>query len=120
MPEGAAYRIESGHTRRVYGARRVKQDIQRDAHTLVVQHIVDVPSTIAPSHHDWAYDLRRGRLSIYGGLLRFLELLHRKGVALETALLIPAWIESFIRDVWQAPAPSPLQLMRTDEQDKAA
>jgi hypothetical protein len=125
MPDRAAYQTvkleEGGALRRVYGAR---EHLKRESHALVVQTTVGATA----KHQEgaaWFTDLRRGRLNIYGGLLRFLEHLHRRGVAKETALLIPEWLTAFIHELWEgAPAaprqPIPLELMRTGEHDKAA
>ena len=100
MKRTAVYQISTGTPRRVYGAR---DTITRAAHGLVVQTTDGDTAKGAPTGL-WVTDLRRGRLNIYGGLLRFIDHLHAKGVPLETALLIPAWLESFIREVWGSPA----------------
>lgn len=98
MPTQIEYRIERGGVaRRVYGAKR---KLERAQHTLVIAATDAVSTTVPPEHHDWAYDLRRGRMRIYGGLLRFIDLLHRRGFQKETALMIPSWIAAYIEDVW--------------------
>jgi hypothetical protein len=104
-----ALTVERGTSRRVFGA---KHQATRDAHTLVVQTIANVATTVPEPHQYWAADLRRGRLSIYGGLLRFLELLHRQGVTKEVALMIPKWITAFIEEEWGTPATAALKLDR--------
>lgn len=51
-------------------AHEARKTITRDAHGAVLElHTNGVPS----AHKHWHYDLRRGRLSIYGGLLRFID-----------------------------------------------
>ncbi len=99
MENHPTYRIVRGEReRRVYGAKR---RLQRDASTLVAQHLTDVPATVPPEHRNWAYDLRRGRLSIYGSLLRVIDHLHHRGVPMETVLLIPEWIASYVRELYE-------------------
>lgn len=118
MPDGSTYHLMQGAPRRVYGARR---RVQREAHTLVVANTEGETGQGAP-HAMWIKDLRRGRRSIYGSLLLFIDVLRRKGVALETALMIPAWIESYIREVWDSPTSPqsrPVQLMTTGEHKAA-
>ena len=101
MTTKTTYRIDRGGVeRRIYGA---KQAAKREAHTLVAQTLTDVPSTVAPQYHDWAYDLRRGRMTIYGSLLRFIDTLRARGIAKETALLIPRWIAAYIEDIYGEP-----------------
>lgn len=96
MPDRHAYQIISGQPRRVYGARI---QIKREAHSLAVQH-TDGDTAKGSPLGLWATDLRRGRLNIYGGLLRFIDHLHRRGVTMDVALLIPQWLEEYIREVW--------------------
>lgn len=51
-------------------ARDARKTITRNAHGAVLElHTDGVPKTNA----DWHYDLRRNRLCIYGGLLRFID-----------------------------------------------
>lgn len=120
MPDRAAYQIRNGGApRRVYGAR---DRIQRESHALVV-HTTEGATAKHQEGSAWFTDLRRGRLNIYGGLLRFIEHLARRGVPMETALLIPQWLESYIRDVYgdtPAPAAIPLELVQSGEFRKAA
>ncbi len=120
MSDRNTYQISNGLPRRVYGAR---DRLQRDSQALVVQTTEGGTAKDQPGAW-WITDLRRGRRSIYGGLLRFIGHLHRRGVSLETALLIPIWLERYIREVWSASPPStpaiPLHLMTTGETEKAA
>lgn len=98
MSERSRYRIIPGEQqRRIYGA---KKTAKREAHTLVVAHVADVRQTLPAGQQHWGFDLRRGQLSIYGSLLRFIDVLYRRGVKMETALMIPAWIEAYVREVW--------------------
>lgn len=90
------YQIVHGTPRHVYGARK---RILRESHALVVQATEGQTAKGQPLSM-WATDLRRERRNIYGSLLRFIDLLHRRGFPLETALLIPRWIEAYCRDVW--------------------
>ena len=47
-----------------------RKTITRETHGVVLSlHHNGVPT----QHADWHYDLRRGRLCIYGGLLRFID-----------------------------------------------
>lgn len=120
MSKRSAYRIEQGGVaRRVYGAR---DQITRESHALVVQTSDGLTAKDQP-HNDWWGDLRRGRMSIYGGILRFIDHLHRRNVPMETALMIPRWLESYVRDVYgDEPIADaiPLELVRTGEYPKAA
>lgn len=51
-------------------AKTARRTITREAHGAVLAlHTDGVPTAKA----DWHYDLRRGRLCIYGGLLRFID-----------------------------------------------
>lgn len=118
MAEQPAYRNRlslerGGLPRPVYGAR---SRAHREQHGLVVAATEDVSTLVEPALRHWAYDLRRGRLTIYGGLLRFIDLLHRRGFSKETALKIPAWITAYIEDTWSdepaAHVVEPLELVR--------
>lgn len=103
MQNSPKYRVvQGGLPRRVYGVNGLaaKQRAERNAHTLAVQTLHDIPATVPEGARHWAYDVRRGRMTVYGGVLRFLDLLHRRGVPMETALMVPAWIEEFIREEW--------------------
>ena len=96
MADRAAYRIVEGAPRRVYGA---KARIQREAQTLVVT-TTEGTTAVGEANRHWFGDLRRGRMNIYGGLLRFIDHLHRRGIPMETALLIPQWLDAYIRECW--------------------
>ena len=45
---------------------------------------------------DWRYDLRRGRLNIYGALLRYIDAALLSGKTREELQAIPQWISSYI------------------------
>lgn len=96
MPDQRQYQITNGAPRRVYGAKRT---IERASHDLVIA-TSHGETAKDRAHALWFTDLRRGRLNVYGGLLRFIDHLRKRNVPLETALLIPAWLESYIRECW--------------------
>lgn len=104
------YQIVRAAPRRVFGAR---DRIKRQAHGLVVQQS-EGETAKDKDGSLWFTDLRRGRLNIYGGLLRFIEHLHRRNVPLETVLLIPQWLEAFIRELWTGDTPQdrPVEVKR--------
>lgn len=102
MSNRNTYQIVQGAPRHVYGARK---RITQATHALVVQATEGATAKQEPTAW-WATDLRRGRRSIYGGLLRFIDHLHAKGIPMETALMIPDWIASYIRDVWTGTPPT--------------
>lgn len=55
---------------RIAGQRDARKQITRNAHGAVLAlHRDGIPET----NRHWHYDLRRGRLCIYGGLLRFID-----------------------------------------------
>lgn len=118
MTKRAAYQTvqveQGGVSRRVYGAKRL-----RDAtHTLVVQTTDGATAKDQPQAW-WMTDLRRGRLNIYGGLLRFIDHLHRRGIPMETALLIPEWIAEYIRETWTGrPGEDAVKVYRSGEYRK--
>jgi hypothetical protein len=47
---------------------------------------------------DWRYDLRRGRLQIYGGLLRYIDAALAQGRSPEELQQIPRWISAYITE----------------------
>jgi hypothetical protein len=112
--------VQGGVERRVYGASAAKRTVERAAHTLVTQTTDGTTAKDQP-HANWFTDLRRGRMNIYGGLLRFIDHLHRRNVPMETALLIPEWIAAYIRDVWTGKnaQDDAVRMVRTGEYEKA-
>lgn len=100
MPERSEYRIIEGGAPRAYKGAVAKQNIEREQHGLVVVATDEVSTKVPAEHRDWAYDLRRGRMRIYGSLLRFIDLLHRRGFSKETALMIPGWLTYYIEETW--------------------
>jgi hypothetical protein len=69
-----------------------RKTITRDAHGAVLAlHSDGVPKNNA----DWHYDLRRGRLCIYGGLLRFIDECIAKGRP-ELARQSVAWLDWYV------------------------
>lgn len=103
---------------------RIRQRIARDLHGMTVIALQSVSASVPENERDWAYDLRKGKRNITGGLFRFLDFLHRRGFPIETALLIPQWITAYIYERWNMQPPSrpaiPLTLMRTGEIEKVA
>ena len=76
-------------TRASASARRT---ITREAHGAVLAlHTDGVPET----NKDWHYDLRRGRLCIYGGLLRFIDQCIASGKP-DLARQSVAWVSWYI------------------------
>lgn len=68
--------------------------IEREAHGAVLQlHTNGVPQ----AHADWHYDLRRGRLCIYGGLLRFIDCAIAAGKP-GVARLVVQWLHWYVED----------------------
>jgi hypothetical protein len=56
-----------------------------------------------PDHYfDWWADLRRGRLRIYGGLLRFIDLSVLRGVPKAILKLIPDWLSEYVDQQFEA------------------
>lgn len=53
---------------------------------------------------DWRYDLRRQRLYIYGGLLRYIDAKLSQGESAEELQKIPRWISAYINEVSESPA----------------
>ena len=87
-----AYRIVSGQAPTVRG-REAKRKIQRLMHGAAIS--LDVQA--APAEHaQWHYDLRRGRLHIYGALLRYIDTALAQGRTAEELKVIPRWIAAYI------------------------
>lgn len=63
---------------------------------------------------DWRYDLRRGRLYIYGGLLRYIDAAIQQGTTREDLQHIPRWIAAYIDDQTEPGNTGEIRLM-TDE-----
>lgn len=71
-----------------------RKAITREAHGAVLElHTDRVPK----AHADWHYDLRRGRLCIYGGLLRFIDACIADGKP-ELARQSVAWVDWYITE----------------------
>lgn len=119
------HRNKHRHLRLVTDEPRIpKRALERALHHLTLIACDSVASDVEPQHQDWWYDLRRERVSLCGGVFRFLAYLHRWGFPIETALLIPDWITAKIYDVWnQSPPSTPaiqVKLVRTGEFEKAS
>jgi hypothetical protein len=52
---------------------------------------------------DWRYDLRRGRLQIYGGLLRYIDAALAQGQSPDDLQQIPQWIAAYITESADTP-----------------
>jgi hypothetical protein len=73
-------------------AHDARKTITREAHGVVLElHTSGVPQ----EHLDWHYDLRRGRLCVYGGLLRFIDECIRSGHP-ELARKAVSWLSWYI------------------------
>lgn len=85
-------------------ARDAKRTITRQAHGAVLElHTNGVPK----QHSDWHYDLRRGRLCLYGGLLRFIDQCIASGKP-HVARQVVAWLAWYVED--QAGPTTPAEL----------
>lgn len=74
-----------------------RRRVDRETHALVVE----TPTEAVPAQFaDWWYDLRRGQLRIYGGLLRFLDIRRDAGTPKAVLLLIPRILEAYIEDLY--------------------
>ena len=77
-------------------ANQRRTTITREAHGAVLE----LHSNGVPQHHaDWHYDLRRQRLCIYGGLLRFIDVCVATGkphVARQVVRLLAWYVEDQI------------------------
>ena len=72
-----------------------RKAITREAHGVVLElHRERVPKENA----DWHYDLRRGRLCIYGGLLRFIDSCIAAGKP-ELARQSVSWVSWYIDEM---------------------
>lgn len=101
-----------GVARPVFG---VRKRVEREHHDIVIAATDGVSDIIDHELRDWAYDLRKGRRRVCGGLFRFLDLMHWRGFAKETALEIHAGIGEYIHALWDSrPAEHVV------EQDRAA
>ncbi len=89
-----------GRWRKLVEAERAKHELNRELHSVVLVATDGVREHVEPEHHDWAYDLRRGRMRVYGSLLRCIDLLARRGVPKDVALMIPRWLEHYVHEVY--------------------
>ena len=75
-------------------AREARKTIRREAHGAVLElHTDGVPS----DHKHWHYDLRRGRLCIYGGLLRFIDTCIASG-KVDVARKVVSWLAWYVEE----------------------
>lgn len=102
MPENIAsaddtiYRIRRASSSRALVRRESKALVQRKAHDLVLHVTRD--GYAGDQFFHWLGDLRRKRLHVYGGLLRFIDISVDRGVPKRILDLIPAWISEYIAD----------------------
>jgi hypothetical protein len=76
-----------------------RKGIERNAHALVVRTTDGkglVPVVIREHFADWWYDLRRKQNTIYGGLLRFIDVSILARVPRTMLKMIPQWIQEYI------------------------
>jgi hypothetical protein len=111
---------QGGVPRRVFGKR---QQMERDAHASVVALTEGMTGKGQP--HEWFWkDLRRKRRSIFGGLFRFIDLLHKRKRPISEALELRDKIDEYIRAVYAGNpgdgAVLPVQLWKTGEFERAA
>lgn len=92
------YQIVRGGQARRYAGRK---QLARLAHDAVIETqgsktVKDMAGAIA-----WWTDLRRGQLSIYGSLLRYIDVAVRTGADREKLKAIPRWIDRYIDDQYE-------------------
>ena len=85
---------------RIAGKREAaRKTITRNAHGAVLTlHTDGVPET----NKHWHYDLRRGRLCIYGGLLRFIDACIASGKP-HLARQVVSWLDWYVTDQSEPP-----------------
>lgn len=89
--------------------------ITRNAHGAVLElHTERVPKENA----DWHYDLRRGRLCIYGGLLRFIDVCIASGKP-ELARKSVQWLSWYVEDQTDPTNTAEIKLASWNEQPSA-
>jgi hypothetical protein len=76
-----------------------RRRIERRAHDLV---LMTTSGGVPAFHADWHYDLRRGRLRIFGGLLRFIDVSVARGVPRAFIDMIPDVLRAYIQDQFDA------------------
>jgi hypothetical protein len=93
------YRIDRGGQARTIKGAEARRNIAR------LMHGAAVALEVTPQHADWHYDLRRGRLRIYGSLLRYIDTAIQQGKSKDEVKLIPQWIAAYIDEQF-APTPA--------------
>ncbi len=82
---------------RIVGKRdSARRSIARKAHGAVLE-LHQGGNRVPQSHADWHYDLRRGRLCIYGGLLRFIDLSIASGKG-HIARQVVSWLDWYVTE----------------------
>lgn len=99
-------RVARGKPRRVRGA-EARRKIDRELHGIVVQVREPEEDRVPRRFADWWYDLRRKRLRVYGGLLRFIDCCRALGVPKRVPKMIPALLDSYIDDLYDDADSSP-------------
>jgi len=86
------YPIVSGDVPRRIRGIEARRKIDRELHGIVVQQPV-------PQHFaDWYYDLRKGKLRVYGALLRFIDVSIMQGASRTALMKIPQILMWYIGD----------------------
>lgn len=79
-----------------------RRKVQRGTHELVLvvqgDRSTREVASLASKIVRWWEDLRRGRLPVYGALLRFIDVSIALGTRRETLMVIPAVIACYIND----------------------
>lgn len=79
---------------------RAKRTVDREMHAVALIATDGVSQNVPKQHHDWAYDLRRGRLNLVGGILRTIDLLAARRIPKRIAMMIPEWIAYYVEDAY--------------------
>jgi hypothetical protein len=79
---------------RIAGKRDSARTIRRNAHGAVLELHRDAPK-VPELHKHWHYDLRRNRLCIYGGLLRFIDCCIAAGKP-HIARQVVSWLDWYV------------------------
>jgi hypothetical protein len=87
------------------GARKT---IERRAHGAVLT-LTD--GGVPKQHAHWFYDLRRKRLSVYGGLLRYIDTAIAQGQSNEEVKQVVEWLFAYIDEECPPPSAPALRLV---------
>ncbi len=105
------YQIHRGGQARTVKGVEARRKIERLAHGAVIETqgdrtVKEVAGAIA-----WWTDLRRGQLSIYGALLRYIDVAVRTGTEREKLKAIPRWIDAYIDESYEPTNTGELKLV---------